>query len=76
MKRALMDTMNWKLFAAFLSVMTFVGGLIAGAWALDDRIRVIAVQELTPLREDVGEIKHDVKTIRDVLLIRNGWMPQ
>ena len=67
--------MNWKVTAAWLGVFSFTGGLIAGAWALDDRIRSVAREELEPMKEDIQEIKQDVRTIRDVILIRNIEVP-
>ena len=63
--------MNWKLAAGILSIITFIGGLVASTWALDDRIRAVVRMELVPMKEDVAEIKSDVRVIRDTLLFRD-----
>ena len=63
--------LDWKLAAGILSIITFIGGLVASTWALDDRIRAVVRMELVPMKEDVAEIKSDVRVIRDTLLFRD-----
>ncbi len=56
-----------KQIALFLVVVLSLGSIVGGAWALDNRIDAKVSAALTPITEDVRDIKDDSRAIKRLL---------